>query len=215
MRAIVPTCEIWSFVALTSLVSVFFVGTGAYRNGYWLFTIGCWIVLDLFWAIAGRHKSPTMISRRNWATFAVTVLIYALYCLPLSSVPLVGQRIVLESTTLQFAGAGMCAVGVGTAIWSRHVLAASWNASTTLGEGQSLVQHGPYAIIRHPIYFGFLVSVLGMMLALGELRAFALFFGVEILLKKMGQEECILRTSFPDKYSGYEQRVKRLLPWIW
>jgi protein-S-isoprenylcysteine O-methyltransferase Ste14 len=78
-----------------------------------------------------------------------------------------------------------------------------------------LVQRGPYAIIRHPIYLGLLVAVAGMVLALGELRAFALLFGVEILLKKMGQEESILRAAFPSEYPEYEQRVKRLLPWIW
>jgi protein-S-isoprenylcysteine O-methyltransferase Ste14 len=54
-----------------------------------------------------------------------------------------------------------------------------------------------------------------MVLALGEARAFVLLFGVVILLKKMGQEDCILRTAFPSQYLEYEQRVKRLLPWIW
>jgi protein-S-isoprenylcysteine O-methyltransferase Ste14 len=78
-----------------------------------------------------------------------------------------------------------------------------------------LVQHGPYAIVRHPIYFGFLVAVVGMVLVLGEVRAFVLLFGIEILLKKMGQEEEVLRTAFPNEYPEYEQRVKRLLPWVW
>ena len=54
-----------------------------------------------------------------------------------------------------------------------------------------------------------------MVLVLGEVRAFALLFGVEILLKKMGQEESILRTAFPSEYPKYELRVKKLLPWIW
>ena len=38
---------------------------------------------------------------------------------------------------------------------------------------------------------------------------------LEILLKKMGQEEEVLRTAFPNEYPEYEQRVKRLLPWVW
>jgi chemotaxis protein MotA len=63
--------------------------------------------------------------------------------------------------------------------------------------------------------FGMIGTVIGMVLVLGEIRAFALLFGIEFLLKKMGQEEHIMRTAFPKEYPEYEQRVKRLLPCVW
>jgi protein-S-isoprenylcysteine O-methyltransferase Ste14 len=198
-----------------SFVCIALVGARDYQNGCWLFTIGCWLFLDFFWALSARHTRPVIAGPRNWRILLVTILIYSLYCLPLSSIPLLGQRIIPHSVALQGLGAVLCALGAGFAIWSRHMLSGSWSAAVTRGEGHLLVQRGPYAIVRHPIYLGFLVAVVGMVLALGEVRVFALLFGIEFLLKKIGQEEHILRTAFSSEYPMYEQRVKRLLPGIW
>jgi protein-S-isoprenylcysteine O-methyltransferase Ste14 len=116
---------------------------------------------------------------------------------------------------VEFLGALLCTFGVAFAIWARHVLAENWNAAAAVKERLTLVQSGPYAIVRHPIYLGFLASVVGMILALGEVRALVLSLGVGALLKKVGQEESALRATFPSEYPQYERRVKRLLPWVW
>src|SRR5207249_1325461 len=117
---------------------------------------------------------------------------------------------------LQFAGATICAFGVGFAIWGRRILAHNWNATVTRGEEQQLVQNGPYAVVRHPIYSGFLAAMLGMLFALGEVRAAILLAaGANALLTKMNHEEAILDAAFPDDYRRYQQRVARLIPWIW
>jgi protein-S-isoprenylcysteine O-methyltransferase Ste14 len=77
------------------------------------------------------------------------------------------------------------------------------------------VQTGPYAIVRHPIYSGMLLQASGMVIVLREVRAFALLFGIALLLRRLGREEAVLRTSFPDEYRAYEGRVRRLVPGIW
>jgi protein-S-isoprenylcysteine O-methyltransferase Ste14 len=84
-----------------------------------------------------------------------------------------------------------------------------------LGDGHKLVQTGPYAIVRHPIYSGMLLQASGMFIVLGELRAFALLFGIAMLLKRLANEEAVLRESFPDEYPAYERRVRRLAPGVW
>ena len=186
-------------------------------NYFWFFTMLCWAVLDTYWAVAAVDTAPAIPISRPAAFLLLSI--YALYCLPLSSVPLLGQRLMPRSPALGLLGAFLCAFGVGFAIWARRVLARSWSpawtAAVTLRDGHRLVQAGPYALVRHPIYFGLLTAAIGMVMVLGEVRALGLLFGIQVLLTKMGKEETVLRTTFPDEYPEYERRVKRLLPWIW
>jgi protein-S-isoprenylcysteine O-methyltransferase Ste14 len=214
-KAISRAAKLWLLLTAIFLGSVLMGVVHGPWNYYWLFTMVCWAVLDIYWALAARDAKPAVAVRQNRLALLTTVLIYALYCLPLSSIPLLGQRVVPHLTAVEILGAFLCAFGIGFAIRARHVLAGSWNAAVTLQEGHALVQAGPYAIVRHPIYFGFLVAAVGMVLVLGEVRALVLLFGIEVLLKKMGHEETILRTTFPDQYPEYERRVKRLLPHVW
>jgi protein-S-isoprenylcysteine O-methyltransferase Ste14 len=214
-KSISRAAEIWLLLAAIFLGLVLVGGAHGPWNYYWLFTMVCWAVLDIYWALAARHAKPAVTVRQNRLALLATMLIYALYCLPLSSIPLLGQRISPRFAAVEILGALMCAFGVGFAIWARRVLARSWNAAVTLQGGHVLVQDGPYAIVRHPIYLGFLVAAVGMVFVLGEVRALVLLFGIEVLLKKMGHEESILRMTFPDQYPEYERRVKRLLPCVW
>jgi protein-S-isoprenylcysteine O-methyltransferase Ste14 len=212
---IMNAVKLWLLLTAIFLGCIF-IGWGRDSwNGYWIFTMGCWASLDVCWALAARRSTPIVAGGRSGSAPLAVVLIYAIYCLPLGSVPLLGQRVMPRFSALELFGALMCAFGVMFSIWARHILSENWNAAATAREGLTLVQHGPYAIVRHPIYLGFLAAVVGMILALGEVRALVLLMGVELLLKKMGQEESVLQATFPTEYPQYERRVKRLLPWIW
>ena len=109
----------------------------------------------------------------------------------------------------------MCVAGVAFGIWARRVLAKSWSCDVALTPAHALVQRGPYAIVRHPIYLGFLVAQLGMIIALGELRALIFVFGIERLLKKLPLEEAALREAHPMEYEQYARRVRKLVPLVW
>lgn len=79
----------------------------------------------------------------------------------------------------------------------------------------SLVQSGPYALVRHPIYTGVLAMALGYALwraswfTLGYAALLFLFFDV-----KARREERWLRERYPD-YAAYQRRVRRLVPWLY
>jgi protein-S-isoprenylcysteine O-methyltransferase Ste14 len=141
-------------------------------------------------------------------------LSFVLFYAPLSKVPVLGLKIIPRHSGVAWAGVAMCAAGTGFAIWARHYLAGNWSGTVTLKEGHSLIQSGPYAIVRHPIYSGILFAMLGTALAVGELRAFPALLGALGIWKKMNQEEALMRKAFPGEYADYEQRVKKLVPGI-
>jgi protein-S-isoprenylcysteine O-methyltransferase Ste14 len=82
--------------------------------------------------------------------------------------------------------------------------------------GQTVITTGPYAIVRHPMYFGALFYIAGTSLVLGSwwglaaVLILALLFGIRI-----GIEEKTLRTGL-EGYDDYARQVRwRLIPFIW
>jgi protein-S-isoprenylcysteine O-methyltransferase Ste14 len=82
--------------------------------------------------------------------------------------------------------------------------------------GQSIVTTGPYSIVRHPMYAGAALYMIGTALLLGSwigLAATPLLIGV--LSVRIAIEERTLRGEFPD-YASYAARVRyRLVPGLW
>ena len=90
-------------------------------------------------------------------------------------------------------------------------------ASSTIrvAEGQTLVSTGPYAIVRHPMYAGALIYLVGTPLALGSYWGLAvLALMVPILIWRLVDEERVLEQRLPG-YSEYKRVVRyRLLPGV-
>jgi len=82
--------------------------------------------------------------------------------------------------------------------------------------GQKVISTGPYALVRHPMYVGGLVFMLGIPLALGSrwgLLAIVLF--APALAWRILNEEKLLAKELPG-YAEYCNRVKyRLVPFVW
>ncbi|TAK97054.1 isoprenylcysteine carboxylmethyltransferase family protein [Patescibacteria group bacterium] len=96
----------------------------------------------------------------------------------------------------------------------RLSLGKNWSANIVIKESHELVTSGPYAYVRHPIYSGLILMVLGVVLyvdTLGWLAFFVIFFlGAYYKARK---EEKILTDHFPG-YLEYKNKVKALIPFI-
>jgi protein-S-isoprenylcysteine O-methyltransferase Ste14 len=105
--------------------------------------------------------------------------------------------------------------GLTTAILGRWQLGKSWVdlEDARVLPGQSLMRHGIYHIIRHPIYAGDLLLVIGLQLALNSwlvLGTCALFL---VVTKRAAAEEALLTAAFPD-YEAYRHTSKRFIPFL-
>jgi protein-S-isoprenylcysteine O-methyltransferase Ste14 len=90
------------------------------------------------------------------------------------------------------------------------------SATIETAEGQQVVSTGPYAVVRHPMYAGALLMLLGTPLALGSLWALAGFAAmVVVIVWRLMDEERVLSRDLPG-YAAYLSRVRyRLVPFVW
>jgi protein-S-isoprenylcysteine O-methyltransferase Ste14 len=93
----------------------------------------------------------------------------------------------------------------------------SYSASTIQTfEDQKVISTGPYALVRHPIYAGALVMMIGIPLALGSWWGLAIVaLLTPVLIWRILNEEKLLKEDLPG-YIGYVQKVQyRLVPYLW
>lgn len=113
-----------------------------------------------------------------------------------------------------WCGAALVALGLGFAIWARVHLGGNWSGTVTLKQDHNLTRTGPYRLVRHPIYTGILLAILGSAIAEAEWRGFvALVLIMLAFLRKIAVEERFLVAEFGDVYARYRAEVPALIPW--
>lgn len=104
-------------------------------------------------------------------------------------------------------GLALTAFGVGISIWARFSLGSNWSGMVTLKNDHELVRRGLYRWIRHPIYTGILLGMMGTAMIRGHLRG---WIGVAVVLMafywKARREERFLREEFG---AGFEEHLKQ------
>jgi protein-S-isoprenylcysteine O-methyltransferase Ste14 len=82
-------------------------------------------------------------------------------------------------------------------------------------QGHELIERGPYRYVRHPIYTGLLLALVGTALLFGEWRAVLGFVIMFVSFwRKLRLEETWLSEYFGPAYGEYMQRVKALIPGV-
>jgi protein-S-isoprenylcysteine O-methyltransferase Ste14 len=127
-----------------------------------------------------------------------------------------------ESTAqfLALVGLGVYMAGCALVLWARRTLGRMWGISTSqqvkLLDDHQLVQSGPYAFVRHPMYFGWWVAMFGLTLLYPVWMVFLLFvFSVISFAGRARREEAVLAERFGDQWTAYKKHTKRLIPFIY
>jgi protein-S-isoprenylcysteine O-methyltransferase Ste14 len=119
------------------------------------------------------------------------------------------------STAICLAGDVLVAVGAGVAMLV--VIQNSYAAATVRVEAdQKLISSGLYGLVRHPMYTGNVIVMVGMPLALGSYWGLVFVVpGLIVLALRIHDEEKLLQEEL-DGYREYTQKVRyRLVPCIW
>jgi protein-S-isoprenylcysteine O-methyltransferase Ste14 len=187
---------------------------------YTFVAIACWWVLLFVW-LPGyflrlrARNAPTPYPRQQ---LVASVLLCLCFFLMFASQRLgFRPRLTPQAPALGVLGDILVIAGAAFAIWARLTLGRNWSGLiVSVREGQGLVQHGPYAIVRHPIYTGFICAVIGTALTLGTLASWlGVAAGVLGMLIRVEIEDRMMATEFGDVHAAYRVRTKKLIPLVW
>ncbi len=118
-------------------------------------------------------------------------------------------------TVICLVGDALVALGLG--VVGLVIIQNSYAAATVrVAAGQTVVSTGVYGLVRHPMYTGNVIMMLGIPLALGSYWGLIFVFpGIIVLAWRIRDEEKLLRHDL-DGYRDYTQKVRyRLLPGMW
>jgi len=178
-----------------------------------------WIILMVVWCLAALRASPVArrqsIASRAAHALPLVVCGVMLFRSTAALGPLV-WRFAPDTGLVGWTGAIVTAIGVAIAIAARFFLGRNWSGWVTVKKGHQLIRSGPYALVRHPIYSGILLAVLGTAIVVGEVRGLiAVAFAALGLRLKSLQEERFMEEEFGGEYRDYKRRVKAMIPLVW
>jgi protein-S-isoprenylcysteine O-methyltransferase Ste14 len=112
-------------------------------------------------------------------------------------------------------GAAVYLAGVALRYWALHVLRHQWHIDVSdAGDRRFLVRKGPYGLMRHPLYLGACLEIVGLPVFLGG--GWALLFGALVFIplevKRAYFEERFLFDLFGDEYRQYRREVWGFFP---
>lgn len=178
-----------------------------------------WLVFLIYWGVMALSAKRTL-GKRGWR-HAVSLRL-GLFVLALLALRLPGARQALRHASSHAISTGvvtgaigiaLCALGIGLAIWARACLGRNWGTPMSRKEDPDLVTGGPYAVIRHPIYTGLLLAMIGSVLGKNPFWVLLLPTAA-YLIYSARREETLMAELFPDRYPAYRRRTKMLVPFL-
>ena len=178
-----------------------------------------WGSWSLYWLISARNTKRTerresLASRASHlAPLFIGIALIAMERLPGNAL---SGHFLARSLATYWTGVALIAAGLGFTVWARVHLGGNWSGTVTLKQSHELVRSGPYARVRHPIYTGLLLAILGSCIVRDEWRAIAGFALVAAsFIGKLKIEERWMREAFGDRYTNYAREVRALVPGVY
>ena len=114
------------------------------------------------------------------------------------------------------AGVVVFALGLSLAIAAAFTLGRFYLSTLMIRSGHELVTRGVYRYVRHPIYLGVLIAIMGIPLSAPSLSGFmVLSLLIPIFLFRIKMEEEMLGNHFGSEYDAYRKRTKKLIPFVY
>jgi protein-S-isoprenylcysteine O-methyltransferase Ste14 len=178
-----------------------------------------WLAFALVWLIAAFSAKITVRRQSAGSRMREVLPLFAAFLLLRSNPGLMrwlAARFVPHTFEWEICGVAVTMAGLGIALWARFYLGANWSATVTVKQDHELIRSGPYSVVRHPIYSGLLLAMLGTAIYVGEIRGlFAVALATWAWKMKSRVEEAFMESEFGEQYVVYRRDVKALVPFLW
>jgi protein-S-isoprenylcysteine O-methyltransferase Ste14 len=121
---------------------------------------------------------------------------------------------VTRNLWLQVIGLVIFLLGLALAVWARAYLGRNWGMPMSEKADPELVTTGPYSTVRHPIYSGIILAMIGTTVAVSWYWLVAVVLLGAYFIYSAVMEERYMAGRFPDAYPKYKQSTKMLIPFI-
>jgi protein-S-isoprenylcysteine O-methyltransferase Ste14 len=178
---------------------------------------GLWLLFVAYWAVAAvgaKRNASGRLWRGGIGLRLVVILIMATVLRSPSVREFLAeaQRSASQSSLLGWTGVALCVVGFGLAIIARSYLGRNWGMPMSRKEQPELVTGGPYAYIRHPIYTGLILAMLGSAIGVNLFWVVLLIPVGAYFIYSARREEAVMLQQFPEQYAAYVARTGMLAP---
>jgi protein-S-isoprenylcysteine O-methyltransferase Ste14 len=170
-----------------------------------------WVAFWVYWLAASANVKA---GQTRWTRFAGIRVGVILVVLLLLRVRAFKGHVATSSPWLQGIGLAVFVLGLALAIWARVFLGRNWGMPMSQKADPELVTTGPYRSIRHPIYTGIILAMVGTTIAVSLYWLVAVVvIGAYFLYSAVVEERSMARL-FPDSYPAYKQSTKMLIPYL-
>jgi len=171
----------------------------------------CWVAFWVYWLAA---STGVKAGQTRWTRFAGIRVGVILVILLLLRVRAFKGHVVTNNLWLQGIGLAVFLMGLALAIWARAHLGRNWGTPMSQKVDPELVTAGPYGSIRHPIYSGIILAMIGTTIAVSLYWLVAVVVTGAYFLYSAIVEERSMARLFPNSYPQYKRSTKMLIPFI-
>jgi protein-S-isoprenylcysteine O-methyltransferase Ste14 len=178
-----------------------------------------WVAFWVYWLVSAVTAKKSIRDAGNlWRQGIFRLIIIALliiiFKVPRLRLFFLHERLFAPNPIVPVIGLLLSALGLAFAVWARVHLGRNWGMPMTMRENPEFVTSGPYGLVRHPIYTGFLLAIIGTSLVAGSIWILVFVICMAYFVSSAVTEEKLMTRRFPDQYSDYKNRTKMFVPFL-
>lgn len=171
-----------------------------------------WVVFWAYWLVMAFTAKA---GRSRWSQFAgIRVGVILIFLLLFRLRVFKDHQTSTSNPWLLGIGLAIFVLGLALAVWARVYLGRNWGMPMSQKADPELVTTGPYSRVRHPIYSGIILAMVGTAIAVSPYWLIAVVIIGGYFLYSATVEERNMAKLFPTTYPPYKSATKMLIPYV-